>query len=529
VLIKFLKPLLYLNHSSVLGMYVEVLLGVDLGTTTCKAVAYDVSGRKLIEYGVEYPTYYPKPLWAEQDPNDWFNSFVRAVRYVSEWVLRRGYDIRAMCITSQREGVVPLSRDGRALSNCITWMDCRSLPQAEWIAREVGVEEVYRRTGLRVAVTFTATKLLWLKENQPEVYEKTWCFLQPKEYINYLITGVACSDPSLASRTMMFNINSLKWDEDLISAYGLTSDKLPNVRKSSDIIGYLKDDVSKLLGIGKSIPVINGGGDRPCEALGAGIISEGILGESTGTATNVMASIDRPILDVKMRILCSCHVLPGKWLLEGGTTPTGAILRWFRDELGVDEVRKAGELGVDPYVVIDEEASKIPPCSDGLILLPFFMGSKATRWNPHLRGALIGLTLSHKKAHIARSIMEGIAYLAREVLDAIREMGVPINEIRLLGGAAKSRLWAEIKASVWNTRVHLLNETSTAPLGAAILAGLGVGIFKNYEDAVRTMVRLRDSITPINEWVGTYSKCYENYLKLADALERVLSTSNSGI
>ena len=501
----------------------DVLIGVDVGTTNCKAVAYSIDGAKIIEYSVEYPTYHPKPLWAEQDPNDWVKAFIKSTREVIAYLKKRGYIIKAICTTSQREGVVPVDKNGRPLARCIIWMDERSTPQAEKIEKELGKEEIYRRTGLRAAPTFTATKVLWIKENQENVYDSTEVFLQPKEYINFIITGVACSDPSLASRTMMFNIHKLDWDLELIEAYGLSVDKMPEIKPSHEPIGHIKEDIARKLGLEQTIPVINGGGDRPCEALGAGVIEEGILGESTGTATNVMMSTKRVLLDPKMRLLCSGHVLPGAWLLEGGTTPTGAILRWFRDNIAIEEVEIAKKEGRNPYDIINEIADEVRAGSDGLILLPFFMGAKATRWNPYLRGAFIGLTLGHTRGHIARSIMEGIAYLAREIIDVIRSLGIDIKEIRLLGGAAKSELWAKIKASIWNMRVKRMKELDAAPLGAAILAGLGERIFKDYGEAVERMVKVVGVVDPIDKWVRLYERTYRAYLLLADSLEKIMT------
>ncbi|RLF18955.1 MAG: xylulokinase [Thermoprotei archaeon] len=501
----------------------KVVLGADIGTTNCKVVAFDLNGNRVAEESMEYPTYHPRPLWAEQDPNDWVNAFMKCARKVIEHVKRRGYQVEALCITSQREGVVPVGRNGRPLARCIIWMDERSAPQAERLEERIGREEIYKRTGLRVAPTFTATKLLWIKENQSQIYEDTEIFLQPKEYVNFILTGVACSDPSLASRTMMFNIHKLDWDEDLVSAYGLSLDKMPEVKPSYEVIGYVRDEVARKLGLNKSIPVVNGGGDRPCEALGAGVVEEGILGESTGTATNVMMSANKVLLDPKMRILCSGHVLPKRWLLEGGTTPTGAILRWFRDNIAIKEVEEAKSKGVNPYDIINEEAEKIPPGSEGLWLLPFFMGAKATRWNPYLRGAFIGLTLGHSRSHMARSIMEGIAYLAREIIEVIESLGIKVREIRLLGGAAKSLLWSRIKASIWNKKVKLMKELEAATLGAAILASLGVGLFKNYEEAERNMVKVKEVIEPVKEWIPIYENAYKDYLLLINTLEELMT------
>ena len=499
----------------------KVLLGVDLGTTNVKVVAYTIEGEKVFEHGEEYPTHYPRHDWAEQDPRDWVKAFFLSALEVIRSVRRRRLEILGMCITSQREGVVPISKEGDVLARCIIWMDQRSLPESEEIARKLGSKAVYEKTGLRPSPTFTASKLLWLKKNVPRVYERAEVFLQPKEFLVYVLTGKQCSDPSLASRTMLFDIRKLEWDEGIAEALGLSIEKMPEVLPSTEIVGYVKDEVARKLELEKPIPVVNGGGDRPCEALGGGIVEKGVAGESTGTATNVMMSVDEPRLDLKGRFLCSGHVLQGKWLLEGGTSPTGAILRWFRDNIAIPEVEEAKKRRINPYDVINEIASKVPPGSEGLLLLPFFMGSKAPRWSPRLRGAFIGLTLGHGRAHIAKSIMEGIAYLCREIIEAYESTGIRITEVRLLGGAAQSILWARIKASVWRKRVLIVKEKSAAALGATILAGIGVGVFGGYRDAVQRMVKIEREIGPVEEWVKVYEGLYERYLHCCDMLEKI--------
>ncbi len=501
----------------------EALLGVDLGTTNCKAIVYDLNGNRIADSQVEYPTYHPRPLWAEQDPKDWLDAFFLSARAAIREAYRKGYRIIGMTLTGQREGVVPISKNGEPLDRCIIWMDERSIPQTEEIRSTISEEEIYEKTGLRLAPMFTATKLIWLKENKPEVYEKAHVFLQPKEFINFILTGKACTDPSLASRTLLFNIHKLDWDTEIISSCELSVDKLPEIIPSHEIIGHVREDYVKKLGLRRSIPVINGGGDRPCEALGAGVIRHGIVGETTGTTTNIKMSIDEVVLDPKRRILCSCHVIDDLRLLEAGTTPTGAILRWFRDNIALKEVEEAMKKGIDPYDIISKEAEKVNPGSNGLILLPFFMGANAPRWNPYLRGAILGLTLGHTRAHIARCIMESVAYLCKEIFDVFGELNLEIDKVVLLGGAARSTLWGIIKASVWRRRVIIPREIDAAPLGAAILAGLGTGAFNSAEEAVKDMIAYISHHDPIERWSKLYEKFYNAYLKITNTLENVFT------
>jgi len=485
----------------------KALLGVDLGTTSLKAVVYSPEGEVVSEKDVAYPTFFPRPMWAEQNPEDWWNAFRRAVRHVVAEARGKGFSIAAIALDSQREGVVPVSRSGRPLANCIIWMDRRSWEEARMIGGLIGEEEVYRRTGLVVEPTYTATKILWLKKHMPSVFEKTWVFLQPKEYINYRLTGVAATDPSLASRTMLFNVSRLEWDDDVACALGIPLDKMPEVKSSDEIIGVVSGELARSLGLPDGCPVINGGGDRQCEALGAGVVGPGVFAESTGTATNVMTSASRPVFDVHRRILVSCHVVKGYWLKEAGTSPTGAILKWFRD------LAYQGE--PDPYEAMNREAEKSPPGANGVVVLPYFMGSRAPLWRPYMRGLIAGLSLGISRGDVVRGIMEGIALLIREILETYDEIGFKASRIRLLGGAARSRLWNTIKASVLGMKVEVLKEYSAASLGAAVLAGVAVGIYHSPIEAAERLLKVEEVVSPREEWVQIYDDKYRDFKKVS--------------
>ena len=494
----------------------ELFMGIDVGTTNAKCMIFDVEGNVMASAAEEYPTYYPRPGWVEQDPEDWWRAVVTAVKRCLGRL--KGERIAGIGVSSQREGVVLLGKDGRPLDRVMIWMDRRSLPQSEWIRRNYDVKEIYRKTGLIVDPTFTATKLLWLKENKPKLLEECEMLLQAKDYIIYKLTGVKITDFSIASRTMLLNVVKRDWAYELFEEWKLPQDKFPELKESDEVVGEVSEAASRETGLEKGIPVVAGGGDRSCEVLGAGILDSSMVEESTGTGSTTATTLDSPLLDPEMRVVVTCHVIRGKWCLEVGISTAGAVLRWFRDNLCLPEKLASSIMNRRAYELMDMEAEYVPPGSHGLILVPFFMGARAPRWNPNARGILFGLSLYHSRAHIARAIMEGVAYELRKVMEVLRELGIEVREIRALGGGGKTPLWSKIKADVVGLKVSIPKVLDAACLGGAILAGLGVGGFRDVKEAVSGMVKVEREFDPDPSNTKIYNKLYNLYNKLIDAV-----------
>lgn len=496
-----------------------LLLAIDIGTTACKVVLFDEHGEALAQANHEYPISYPRPLWAEQDPNDWWKAAVAATRdclsRVEEDNRRR---IAAVGLSSQRETMAAVDGDGEPLGPAILWMDRRSREQADAISRQFGKETIHRRTGMLPDATFSLTKLMWLAQNEPERVRKTRVFLQPKEFVGLKLTGVAATEPSLASRTMMFDLEKGTWIDELVEAAGISKEQLPPVIPSDAVLGKVTPEAAEALGLPSGIPVVAGGGDRPCEALGSGIGAQGVM-ESTGTTSNVSAPLNRLPETIEGGALCSRHVVAGYFLLEQGMSTTGAILRWFRDQFGYEEKERAQATGADPYDLISEEAAKRPPGANGLIALPFFMGARATRWNPDARGVLFGLTLDHTKGDVARSLMEGVALEVAACLDVLRRAGHAPRAVRVLGGGAKAGLWNQIKADISGLEIEAPRVTEAASLGAAILAGTAVGLYADPMEAAKKLNPVESRFSPNPDHHRAYAKLRESYEALYRALE----------
>lgn len=495
-----------------------LLLAIDIGTTACKAVLFQADGTERVKASREYPVHYPRPLWAEQDPDDWWRAAVSATRDCLERAGEGAKErIAAIGLSSQRETMAAVDADGRPLGRAILWMDRRSRPQAEQVARAFGREAVHRRTGMLPDATFSLTKLMWLAQNQPEQVERARVFLQPKEYVAFRMTGVAATEPSLASRTMMFDLETGDWIDELVAEAGIRKEQLPPVVPSASVLGTVTAEAAAAMGLAEGIPVVAGGGDRPCEALGSGIGVDGVM-ESTGTTSNVSAPVTRPPEKLEGGTLCSRHVVPGYFLLEQGLSTTGALLRWFRDQFAHEERQRAIALGADPYDLISEEAAQRPPGANGLIALPFFMGARAPRWNPEARGVLFGFTLEHTRADVARALMEGVAFEVAACLEVLRRAGFDPQGLRVLGGGAKARLWNQIKADVTGVEIQVPRVTEAASLGAAILAGCAVGLYADPMETARSLNPVRERFTGDPQRRAAYRAIRRRYEALYQAV-----------
>ncbi|MCD6095836.1 MAG: xylulokinase, partial [Thermoprotei archaeon] len=422
----------------------SILVGIDIGTGGCKTVAFDDNGHLLAEAFMEYPVLHPKSNWAEQNPKDWWKAVCSTLREITSKVNRD--DIVAVGLTSQREAFVPLDKDGKELYNSIIWLDSRAIPQKEKIERIISREEILKITGVPVDYIFSAPKLLWIKENLPKIFEKIDTILFTKDYIAYKLCEEKATDYTMASRTMLFDIRKLEWSQRLCEILGIPMGILPPVKGSWEIVGEVTGKASEITGLPKGIPVISGGGDRPCEALGAGVIEEGEVNIGTGTGTVFEVPLSNPRPDPRGLIDCCCHVVPNTWEYEIIINSTGESLRWFRDNFGYEEVYKSKRLGISPYDIFNEEASKVELGSGGLFYYPYLWGARAPKFDPMARGVFIGFTHSHRKPEFIRAIMEGVAFQYVETIQLIEELGVDIRRIVMTGGEAKSDLWNQIKA-----------------------------------------------------------------------------------
>jgi xylulokinase len=470
---------------------VDTILTFDLGTSACKVCLWDLRGALLRSADAGYPIHHPQPDWAEQDPEDWWRAAVTAARQCLEGQASRR--IAAVGLASQREGVVSLDRDGAALGRCIIWMDRRCRPQTAKLEAEFGSDFLHRHTGVAPDPNYTACKLLWLRENQPDVLERTVTFLQPRDFLYYRLTGALVTDYTLASRTMMIDLRREAWWPEMFRRLGVRTDQFPPLYRSTDAPHRLTNPAADLLSLPPGIPVSLGGGDRSCEAVGAGLAGSR-ASDSTGTASQVSMVADRLPGDLG-RVPCGIHAVPGHYLFELGASTTASAMRWFRELLG---------LPPEAMATLEQEAAQSPPGARNLLMFPFFMGARSTRWNPDARGLLLGLSLGHTRGDIVRALMEGVSYEVGTCLDGLRDIGIVFEELMVIGGGARSDLWAQIKADILGVPVRRPRHTEAASLGAAVLAATAVGLVGDPVATARAWNPPADTFAPHPESTRSY-------------------------
>lgn len=472
---------------------------IDLGTSSVRSSIFNSSGEIISSMAEEYPIIHPQVDWAEQDPNLWWSKIITTVKNViSKTQLNK--EIIAISVTSQREGLVPVDKNCNPLSNCIIWMDKRTTNEYRKIDNLIGQEKIYEITGLRLDPSFSACKLLWIKKIQPEVFTNAYKFLQAEDFILSKLTGQFITEPSIASRTMLLDVKRRNWSEELFNKLQLPMEKMPKLIESGQVIGTLLPEVAQEINLSRKTKIITGGGDQQCTAIGVGALKEGIVSVSIGTASVVSMTINAPRLDPKRNILCCCAALPNKWELEPPIWTTGVLLKWFRDEFYPVS-----------YNIISEEATKVGIGADKLITLPYFMGAGSPHWDSSARGAIIGLTLGHKKAHLIRSLMESVAYEIRLNIEEIENLGIKVDRVILSGGGSKSQFWCQMIADCLNKEIVLPEISEAASSGAAILAGVGSGIYNSIEDASSVMIKIKKTLHPDRLKHEKYSKIYQIY------------------
>jgi xylulokinase len=497
-----------------------LLLGIDIGTTGTRALLIDEAGRVVGSAVAEYPLYTPHPQWAEQDPIDWWKATCEATRTALARAGVHGSEVGGVGLSGQMHGVVLLDESDKVLRPSIIWADQRSQAQCDWITEQVGADQLIELTCNPALTGFSAPKLLWIRDNEPEIYEKGRKFLLPKDYIRLKLTGEYASEVSDASGTTLFNVRQRDWSPEVLSALGVDRDLLPDVYESPVVSGKVNAAAAEATGLAEGTPVVGGAGDQAAGAVGNGVVSTGILSSTIGTSGVLFAFTDEPVLDPKGRMQSFCHAVPGKWHVMGVTQGAGLSLRWFRDNFAGSEMLVSNLTGVDPYVLLGMEAEQASVGSEGLLFLPYLMGERAPHLDPDAKGVFFGLTARHTRLEMVRSVFEGVAYSLRDSMEIIRqEMSIPVEQVRASGGGGRSALWRQIQADVFNTEMVTINVAEGPAYGVALLAGVGTGNWSSVEEACTQSIHVEQSTPPIAENVAIYERFYPIYCGLYPALK----------
>ncbi|GBD35207.1 Xylulose kinase [bacterium HR36] len=497
----------------------SVYLGVDIGTSGTKTVVCREDGTILATATAEHPCYYPQPGWSEQEPEDWWKSTVRSVHQALARAGVAGTEVRGIGLSGQMHGSVFLDAEGRVLRRAILWNDQRTAEQCQQIEQAVGGRAQLIRLVSNPAFTgFTAPKILWVRQHEPQIYERTRKILLPKDYILYRLTGEFVTEVSDASGTLLLDVAGRRWCKPLLEKLQIAAELLPDCVESQEVTGKVSAQAAAELGIAAGVPVVGGAGDQAASAVGNGIVRAGILSATMGTSGVVFAHSDQVQTDPQGRVHTMCHAVKGAWHLMGVVLCAGGSLQWFRNHFATPEMRLAAERHVDAYDVILALAEQAPAGAEGLFFLPHLTGERHPYSDPYARGAWIGLTVRHGWRHAARAVVEGATFALRDCLTVMAEMGIVPQQIRLSGGGARSAFWRQLQADIYGHKVALVNATEGPAYGVALLAMVGTGVYGSVPEACDATIRVTEELVPCPQRKAFYDRCYAVYRQLYPAL-----------
>lgn len=498
----------------------QYLLGIDIGTSACKIALFSKDGKVEAAASGAYPVYYPRSGWAEQNPDEWWEAVCDTIWKVLDSSGIAPSEIAGVGIDGQSWSAIAIDKEGKVLTNTPIWMDTRAQSICDRVNQEIGAEKIFELCGNMLQPSYTTAKILWYKENLPDIYEKIDKILQSNSFIAYRLTGAITQDISQGYGLHCFNMRTGAWDMDMCERMGIPSSFLPDIVPCHQIIGTVTREAAEQTGLAPGTPVVAGGLDAACGTLGAGVVHAGETQEQGGQAGGMSICIEEYAADP--RLILGYHVVPNQWLLQGGTTGGGGVMRWLEREFGAYERSVAAEKGRTSLQQYNALAEQVSSGSDGLVFLPYMAGERSPIWDPNAKGVFYGLDFGKTKGHIIRSAMEGVAYSLKHNLDIAESAGAHVKELLAVGGCANSALWMQIKSDITGKSLAVPFSDTATTLGAALLAGVGVGMYENFEDAVAQTVKITRKYEPNTENHEIYMKNYETYLGLYENLKELM-------
>jgi xylulokinase len=498
----------------------SIFLGIDIGTSGTKTLAMDAKGAILASATETYPCYFPKPLWSEQNPEDWWQGTIHSVRKVMAKAKIKPADVKAIGLSGQMHGSVFLDKNDKVIRPAILWNDQRTSAECVEIERRAGGRANLIKLAANPALTgFTAPKILWLRNHEPKNFEKTRKVLLPKDEIRRRLTGEYATEVSDASGMLLLDVAKRTWSKKLLSALELDIDLLGRCYESEEVTGRLTPHAAKLLGLSTDCVVVGGAGDCAAGAVGNGIVAKGVLSTSIGTSGVMFVHSDDVKIDPLGRIHTFCHAVRGKWHMMGVNLCAGGSLQWFRNALCRTDAAAAKRAKREIYDLLADEAQPIPPGSEGLFFLPYLSGERTPHADPNARGCFVGLTVAHTRGHLVRAILEGVTYSMRDSLEIIEHLGVPVRQIRASGGGSRSPLWRQIQADVFGRKVVTINSEEGAAYGVALLAAVGAGEFRSIEEACAATIRVTQETAVQRPAKNHYDRAFPVYQQLYRSLK----------
>lgn len=494
------------------------VMGIDVGTGGTRAVIVDTSGRTLVSVTEEHePFASPHIGWAEQRPKDWWRAARIAIRKALHDSKLSGDQISCVGFSGQMHGAVMLDDAGDVVRPALIWCDVRTQKQCDDLTAQLGRERLIELTCNPALTNFTLTKLLWTREHEPKNWQRVRSVMLPKDYVRFELTGHAATDVADASGTLMLDVARRRWSAEIMKAVEIDESVLPALYESPAVCGEVSAAGAEASGLATGTPVVAGAGDQAAGAVGMGIVTPGTVSATIGTSGVVFAATDRPVTDAQGRLHTFCHAIPNRWHVMGVTQAAGLSLRWLRDVFFKDCAKDSKDI----YDQMTAEAETAPPGSEKLLWAPYLMGERTPYLDPDVRGALVGLTASHGRAHVIRAVLEGVAFSLRDTFTIFEEMRIPVKHIRLGGGGARSSVWRRIQSEVYGQEVEIVEAEEGAAYGAAILAGVGAQLWPSVEAACESVVRVADRVRPNLENVAILNDKYASYRRIYPAMKSI--------
>lgn len=485
----------------------KYLIGIDIGTSGTKSVLFDTQGNVIASELVEYPLYQPQNGWAEQDPEDWWQAVCKTLNVITASAIDG--EICGIGLSGQMHGLVMLDECGEVIRNSIIWCDGRTVAECEEIEEIIGHDRLIEITANPALPGFTASKIMWIKKHEPENYKKCKHILLPKDYIRYKLTGEFATEVSDAGGMQLLDIKKREWSDEVLEKLDIDKNLLAKVYESPDVTGYIKEAVAEITGLKAGIPVAGGAGDNAAAAIGTGVCESGKAFTTIGTSGVVFAHTKEPIIDKEGRVHTFCCAVPGEWHVMGVTQAAGLSLNWFKNNL-------ASELS---YKEIDEKCEEVQIGSDKLLYLPYLMGERTPILDSNARGVFFGLSARHTKVNMARAVMEGVSYSLYSCLEVLKEMNVPVSDMALCGGGAKSNFWKKMLADVYGITLKIMESEEGPALGVAILAGVAAGVYSSVPEGCKRAVKVCENVSFSEENHEKYLEFYDIYSELYPALK----------
>jgi len=470
----------------------KMILAHDLGTTGNKASLFDSQGQARSSVFAGYGTQYPRPNWVEQNPEDWWQAVCQSTRQLLAATHVAPAQIACVSFSGQMMGCVAVDRQARPLRSALIWADMRGTRQAQMLMDTVGMDAVYRITGHRASPSYSAAKILWLRDEQPDIFAQAHKFLHAKDFVVARLTGRFVTDYSDASGTNLYDLQAHDWSARILDALRLDPVTLPELHASTDVVGEVLPGIADELGLAAGTPVVIGGGDGPCAAVGAGVVREGATYNYIGSSSWIAIATRQPVYDPTLRTVTFAHLVPDMFTPTGTMQSAGGAYQWLRDNFCLPEKDSAAQLKLNPYELMNLQAEKSTPGANSLLFFPYLLGERSPHWDPNARGVFFGLTMGHTRPDLIRATLEGITFNLRIILEAFQQQGLPIEAVRVIGGGAQGRTWRQVMADIFGLPIQrpaLLAEATS--LGAALAGGIGVGVYRDFH--------LAESLTPVQD------------------------------